>query len=62
MDLLIAQFARLQFIIQALNIEFDNHKSLHKLLGDVTNELDRRHRDFKDRMVFITTTIMTVGK
>ncbi|RHZ82863.1 hypothetical protein Glove_103g239 [Diversispora epigaea] len=55
MDLLISQFSRLQFIIQAFNIEFDDHKSLHNLLKDVINELNQRCQNLKDRMKLMSS-------
>ncbi|CAG8572780.1 1504_t:CDS:2 [Diversispora eburnea] len=56
MDLLISQFSRLQFVTQAFNIEFDNHKSLHKLLKNVINELNQRCQNIKDRMKLMSAT------
>ncbi|CAG8551151.1 1206_t:CDS:10 [Acaulospora colombiana] len=49
-DLLSTQYARLQLIYQAFNIELDDHKEVHRLLTGVTNELKRRAEGISSRM------------
>ncbi|CAG8692876.1 10288_t:CDS:10, partial [Acaulospora morrowiae] len=55
-DLLTMQYARLQLTYQAFNIELDNHKDVHKLLTDVTNELKRRTENVNNRMKLLSAS------
>ncbi|CAG8575574.1 135_t:CDS:10 [Ambispora gerdemannii] len=54
-DLLLSQYARLQLLNQAENIEFENQKTVHQLLIHNKDELQTRLESTRKRMTWMST-------